>query len=126
MWTDSRRDKVKKLWALGLTMTEVGERLGKTRSAIAGLINRNNWQRNAPARQPQPRPVAQAVGVNPLPTPAAAPASVVPLHCTLEEIGRGCHYPFHGETYSFCGLETKPGSSYCEFHHEVCHKGVLK
>ena len=54
MWTDETRAKVKKLWSNGLTMTEIGERLGTTRNAIAGLISRNDWTRNAPARAPQP------------------------------------------------------------------------
>lgn len=38
MTREAYRDTVTALWAEGLTQKEIGERLGKTRNAIAGMI----------------------------------------------------------------------------------------
>jgi hypothetical protein len=40
VWTCELLDRVKILWAQGLTATEIGERVHKSRNAIIGKINR--------------------------------------------------------------------------------------
>ena len=40
VWTDERLDELKKLWAEGLSISQIGEALGVSRNAIAGKAHR--------------------------------------------------------------------------------------
>ena len=40
VWTDERLGELKKLWAEGLSISQIGEALGVSRNAIAGKAHR--------------------------------------------------------------------------------------
>jgi len=40
VWTDERLDELKKLWAEGVSISQIGEALGVSRNAIAGKAHR--------------------------------------------------------------------------------------
>jgi GcrA cell cycle regulator len=40
VWTDERLEEIKKLWAQGLSISQIGEALGVSRNAIAGKAHR--------------------------------------------------------------------------------------
>jgi len=129
--TQEQKETVKDMWQVkGLSLKQIGELFGKSRSAIAGIVSRNGWQKRAPEGFQHQRPkrnarrtvrptkqsAVQATGA---PVP---PSPVAPLHLKLEETRAGrCMYPYHGEQYTFCGHKTIDGSSYCEHHHKVCY-----
>lgn len=39
-WTEERTEEVERLWKMGLTADEVAERMGLTRNAVCGKLNR--------------------------------------------------------------------------------------
>jgi GcrA cell cycle regulator len=62
-WTAERVDALKKLWADGLSASQVAARLGVTRGSVTGKVNRLGLARDKPAprtasraRRPKPTP----------------------------------------------------------------------
>ncbi len=39
-WDEKRLEKLKKLWEMGLPISQIGEKLGVSRNAIAGKVHR--------------------------------------------------------------------------------------
>ncbi|KAA5801554.1 GcrA cell cycle regulator [Alkalicaulis satelles] len=71
-WTDERVETLKKLWADGLSASQIAKQLGGvTRNAVIGKVHRLGLSGRAapsrPARRPAPRPAAVRA-----PRPAAA------------------------------------------------------
>ena len=54
-WTEERLEMLKALWEEGLSISQIGERLGVTRNAVAGKAHRLNLRkRQSPiARKPK-------------------------------------------------------------------------
>ncbi|MEO1040097.1 MAG: GcrA family cell cycle regulator [Pseudomonadota bacterium] len=84
-WTEDRVETLKKLWADGLSASQIAKQLGGvTRNAVIGKVHRLGLSGRAapsrPTRRPaaprtaSPRPAAKAAA-KPKPAPASAPAT---------------------------------------------------
>jgi len=123
-------------------------RLGRhiTRNAVCGVVDRHIAENERPppkARAPKPMPSKRKRNVHnpagspnkryvsghgPRPTPIKPPPPPVPLpppllarNLDIMQLKDGdCRYPYGSGPYTFCGLATQPGSSYCRYHHRAC------
>jgi len=135
-WPEEQVDLLKKLWDEGLTAGAIGDRIGRTRSAILGLIHRKGWQRRSVTpriihlrqvgilkRGPKPRPRPTVADRVKLPIAARAPIIPEPpaLFKTIVALRDDeCHFSVSQESpHFFCGQPTADRSSYCPHHRAV-------
>lgn len=139
----TERDKlVLSLWKKGLTGSQIGEKLGTTRSAILGLINRLRAAGYVEYRAKQPRPKRKA---RPKPrkasekkldqfellisAPVVVPAPEPSKPLTIMELTRrSCRYILNDgkpSSFLYCGKTTEKGS-YCREHYKICFTVVQK
>lgn len=128
-WTDERTATLTRLWAEGLSASQIAARLGGiTRSGVIGKVHRLGVAERSLSPRPAPRrarPAAlQPVQKKPAPKPVVnADLKPAPsLGLTILEVGfRQCRFATHedGGEHRFCGHETVAGSSYCAAHKAV-------
>jgi GcrA cell cycle regulator len=94
-WTQEQVDALGKLWIEGLTTAEIGRRLGITKNAVVGKVNRLHLApRQSPIKRVEKPPVIELKG----------PACSWP-------IGHPREPGFH-----FCGAAPVTGKPYCTEH----------
>jgi GcrA cell cycle regulator len=146
-WTDERVELLKKLWADGLSASQIAAELGGvTRNAVIGKVHRLSLSGRAKPsggsvrtnRPKAPRPPRQArpvtvgntalkVIAQPLPRQRIVPIEDVvvpiPLRATILTLSdRTCKWPIGDptdETFCFCGHNPRQSSPYCEYHSRV-------
>src|ERR1043165_8904037 len=121
-WTDDRVELLKRLWADGLSASQIaGELGGITRNAVIGKVHRLGLSGRAKApSSPRPRrPHA----------PAREPIeNIMPIgqRCTLLELNEEkCHWPIGDPgqpDFFFCGGKTTTGTPYCGYHGRVAYQ----
>jgi GcrA cell cycle regulator len=152
-WTDERVDLLKKLWAEGLSASQIAGRLGGvTRNAVIGKVHRLGLSgRATSSRSSGPRPRRNHVpraprapsllfgtrgntALKPVyemePEPMPLEELVIPLHerasiLTLKEAM--CRWPIGdpGEPeFHFCGRKTCAALPYCEHHARMAYQPV--
>jgi GcrA cell cycle regulator len=93
-WTPERVERLAELFNQGLPTAEIGRRLGLTKNAVIGRLNRNAMTR----RVAPPKP---------------------PRRNVFEFAGPSCLWP-HGHpsdtNFHFCGARPLPGKPYCAEH----------
>jgi GcrA cell cycle regulator len=124
-WVADRIERLKALWNLGLSASQIGKEFGVSRNAVIGKIHRLQGYKPvrpkaqakppkaAPKWQPRPAPLVEPI--------APAVAEVPSLDLTLGELTAAvCHYP-HGNAapFTFCGQPTAAGSPYCTSHRRM-------
>ena len=141
-WTDDRVETLKKLWAEGLSASQIAREMGEgvTRNAIIGKVHRLKLSgRATPSRPPRPRakpaPKArvaakspsvqtrQQPSANPAP-PVAPPLEPKPLPSgeyatVLTLTNHICKWPIGDPAtpeFRFCGRRSRTGSPYCDTH----------
>ena len=142
-WPTQIIDRLKGLWAEGLSTTEIGRRLGMTKNAVIGKAHRLQLparpspirkQSAGPQRAPKPKRVSgptlaplQVRAATPPPPALAvallpAPGAAVPRSPASPDPGRNhlpCCWPL-GEAgraeFRFCDAATVPGKPYCGEH----------
>jgi GcrA cell cycle regulator len=142
VWTDLRVERLKALWAEGLSASEIAERLnGVTRNAVLGKLHRLKL---LGGRRPQPgacgpkpgrkrvaRPVRPHVQIRMaigLPAETYTPADdALPGEVArLEALGRHqCHWPVgdpKADDFAFCGRWMGAGP-YCDAHRRIAYAG---
>lgn len=144
LWTDARVDLLRKLWADGLTASEIVAKLdcGLTRSAVLGKVHRlglNGRVASGPAGRPPGAKVERKSGVNRQrvkglrrvkesrragDAAAAAPHPQEPLNGTgVPLLDRGrfqCSWEIDGATKNVCGQPVSHGVfSWCRHHCEI-------
>lgn len=152
-WTDERVELLKKLWADGLSASQIAAQLGGvTRNAVIGKVHRlslsgrakpaSSGPRPRKARPPQPhRPRAYVSGntalkVHAHPAPRRLPAPVpaedvvvpimlkVPLMALTDQM---CKWPLGdpgADDFCFCGYKSYNSLPYCEYHSRVAYQPV--
>lgn len=145
-WNEERVELLKKLWAEGLSASQIAGRLGEvTRNAVIGKVHRLGLSGRATTsrmKSHRPRPRAQAakrlarprfpqVGNSPLhrlyqadTEPYVPPAEelVIPLaeRRSIETLAEcDCRWPIgdpQESDFHFCGKKKVVGLPYCEFH----------
>jgi GcrA cell cycle regulator len=151
-WTDERVELLKKLWADGLSASQIaGELGGITRNAVIGKVHRLGLSGRAKApsssmprqRKPRapsmfraPRPMMRgntalahmpAYDYDPEPEPELI-ENIIPIgqRCTLLELdAEKCHWPIGDPgqpDFFFCGGKTGSGTPYCGYHARVAYQ----
>ena len=144
MWTDERVELLKKLWADGLSASQIANELGSvTRNAVIGKAHRLGLRG-------RPSPIRREEGHHAIPRPArTAPAAAIAEELTREVIApvvetsaplpplpaeappvpsagkvlrsgtKACSWPMGDPKqpgFHFCGEEAVPGRPYCAAH----------
>lgn len=138
-WTKALTEIAIDLWNKGLSGTQIGDHIGKTRNAVIGKLNRMGLTRHDKPHmtkakstirirkrpknyRPAPTPVITADHVlGPRPPPAPAPQdgiSLIQLHYYVH-----CAYPIHGHGADtrYCGAGTQ-GKTYCAQHQKIMYE----
>ena len=114
VWTDERLEELKKLWATGLSISQIGEALGVSRNAIAGKAHRMGLpKRPSPISKPKAeKPKVQQV----------VEEQDLPLRLELRQLvwsRSKCCWPTGDPKkngFLFCGEPVVPGKPYCLKH----------
>ena len=151
-WTDERVELLKRLWADGLSASQIAAELGGvTRNAVIGKVHRLSLsgrakQSSAPrprrpraTKAPRPqRPVTignTALKLQRAPQPRRLPALedvVVPIPLrksilALDE--KTCRWPIGdptAEDFSFCGHAPRENAPYCEYHARIAYQPQIE
>ena len=152
-WTEDRVELLKKLWADGLSASQIaGELGGITRNAVIGKVHRLGLSGRAKApsssvpRQRKPRAPSMYRAPRPMMrgnTALAMPAydydsepepelleNIIPIgqRCTLLELNdEKCHWPIGDPgqpDFFFCGGKTGTGIPYCGYHARIAYQPV--
>ncbi|WP_158747610.1 GcrA family cell cycle regulator [Acidisphaera sp. L21] len=153
-WTDEIIDRLKTLWAEGVSTAEIGRRIGVSKNAVVGKAHRLSLaarpspiRRGAPGEAPKRSPVRRVVGptlptmappppvevrppvaVAPRPVPTPSPAPVLrAVHRAPGGRLVACCWPI-GEpgtrSFRFCDDESLPGKPYCSTHAALAYVKV--
>ena len=144
-WTDERVEILKKLWAEGLSASQIAREMGEgvTRNAIIGKVHRLKLSgRATPSRPPRPRakpaskpkaaaaaapnrssssaPARQSAAMTPPPPPLEPKALPNGEFATVLTLTNHiCKWPIGDPAtpeFRFCGRRSKAGSPYCDTH----------
>lgn len=151
MWTEERVELLKKLWAEGLSASQVAKQLGGvTRNAVIGKIHRlglsgrattNRAPRARPStpRAAAPRPqqpsTPRPVEVKEEPAmPEPDPQPLVPVEVTPGQLAtvltlteHTCKWPIGDpgtDGFHFCGHKADPSMPYCATHAKLAYQPV--
>lgn len=128
-WTDERIAELRRLWAEGLSASQVAGEMGGglTRNAVIGKVHRLGLERR---RQARPRRRSNPISSYRLvPLPEWAPqlksqrGPTGPLNIRLLDLlPFHCRYPteeINDRAIGFCGHPTVHGTSWCEHHLKI-------
>ena len=151
-WTDERVELLKRLWAEGLSASQIAAELGGiTRNAVIGKVHRLglSGRAKAPAsaaprqRKARPQPLvrvarpasrgntalAHAYEYEPEPEPEVVD-NVIPMgqrRSLLELTESTCRWPIGdpgSADFYFCGGSTSPGAPYCGYHSRIAYQPI--
>ncbi len=144
-WTEERVETLKKLWADGLSASQIAKQLGGvTRNAVIGKVHRLGLSgRAAPSRPAAAAAPASRVHASAAaePAPAPAPAQTAPAPVDAKRMANGeyatvltlregmCKWPIGDPSdaeFRFCGRATRPGGAYCEAHAQMAYQPQAK
>ena len=114
VWTDERLEELKKLWAQGLSISQIGEALGVSRNAIAGKAHRMGLPK-------RPSPISKPKAEKPKVEPVVEEQDL-PLRLELRQLvwsRSKCCWPTGDPKkngFVFCGDTAVPGKPYCLPH----------
>ena len=114
VWTDERLEELKKLWAQGLSISQIGEALGVSRNAIAGKAHRMGLPK-------RPSPISKPKAEKPKAEPVVEEQDL-PLRLELRQLvwsRSKCCWPTGDPKkngFVFCGDTVVPGKPYCLPH----------
>lgn len=114
LWTPAAENLLKDLWNAGRTAREIGQRFSISRNAVLGRLHRLRHGVERRRKSSKPRRPREIVHFGPEPILVTL-ADLLPNHCRYicEGIGAEAKYCGHEKTFS---------SSYCAYHHGLCHQ----
>lgn len=131
-WSKERVEVLKKLWAEGLSASQIARTMGDvTRNAVIGKVHRlglsgrattsrKDRVRRATIPKPQPKPVvAEPVSVKEATLPGGDFATVMTLNGVM------CRWPIGdpgASDFHFCGNAVEDGGPYCPGHAELAYQ----
>lgn len=146
-WTDERVELLKRLWAEGLSASQIAQKLGAvTRNAVIGKVHRLGLSGRATPSRPSRRTAKPAVARPARATPAAAsaaprPAAPPPAPLEPAKLPSGefatvltlgshiCKWPIgdpDDASFRFCGRHAGAATPYCEAHARVAYQPQKK
>ncbi len=152
-WTTERVEQLKKLWADGLSASQIANELGNvTRNAVIGKVHRLGLSGRAKSpssaapRPRKPRPHTHMMRVRPAMRGNTALAyvheleadpepemieNIIPMgqRCTLLELSDDkCRWPIGdpgSSEFFFCGGKPMEGVPYCGYHSRLAYQPVV-
>lgn len=145
-WTEDRVEILSKLWAEGLSASQIAKQLGGvTRNAVIGKVHRLGLSGRATPSRPSKRKVAAPrataaapkalIPRKPRPAPVYTPPPPPPLEAKLMPNGEfatiltitesTCKWPIGDpstDDFRFCGRNTDSTSPYCTAHSSVAYQ----
>ncbi len=143
-WTDDRVEILSKLWAEGLSASQIATKLGGvTRNAVIGKVHRLGLSGRVKPKRKTKAPAARTTvtarkrpqvkrrtTARPAPTPPPIPLKAKPLpngeFATILTITEHlCKWPLGDPTSSdfrFCGRGTDKGEPYCKSHAQLAYQ----
>lgn len=145
-WNEERVELLKKLWAEGLSASQIAVQLGGvTRNAVIGKVHRLGLSGRAKTpsstvpRVRKPRPATMRPRLRFHGNTALAPqyeteaeldplANVVPMgpRVSILELNEStCRWPIGDpgkEGFAYCGSQTKEESPYCPYHSRIAYQ----
>ena len=138
-WDDERVELLKKLWAEGLSASQIASKMGGvTRNAVIGKVHRLGLSGRATPAKPKrgcsTSNISASAAVTkstPTPTTTSLPSAPEPEFTapiildtgdltTVATLQRNmCKWPVGDpatDDFHFCGQSTQPGKSYCAYH----------
>lgn len=131
-WTEERVELLKKLWAEGLSASQIARSMGDvTRNAVIGKVHRlglsgrattsrSERPRRATIPKPTPKPVVHEPEIVTEATLANGEfATVMTLNQNM------CRWPIGdpgSNDFHFCGQSTDGGSPYCDAHERMAYQ----
>ncbi|TBB57043.1 GcrA cell cycle regulator [Rhizobium ruizarguesonis] len=126
IWTDERVARLKRLWAEGLSASQIAAHLGGvSRNAVVGKIHKLQLPGRAGAGRIVPRQTSASNFDKLLPRQARV---VVPISKKLavhQLTERVCHWPVGDPLtadFSFCGADAPENSPYCVYHQRLAYQ----
>ena len=145
-WTEERVEMLKKLWADGLSASQIAAELGGiTRNAVIGKVHRlglSGRAKSPSSSSPRPRKArstgmmrvprssirgntALAYDYMPEPEPELIEIPIEQRKNLLQLTEATCHWPVGdpgSPDFFFCGGEANEGSPYCNYHSRVAYQ----
>ena len=146
-WTDERVELLKKLWADGLSASQIAAELGGvTRNAVIGKVHRlglSGRAKSPSSSAPRPRKArsgghmmrvprssmrgntALAYDYEPEPEPELIEIPIEQRKTLLQLNERTCHWPVGdpgSSEFFFCGGDTANDLPYCAYHSRVAYQ----
>ena len=149
-WTDERVELLKKLWADGLSASQIAAQLGGvTRNAVIGKVHRLGLSgrakspSNGSPRPRKPRSASMRPRLRFNGNTALAPhyeseldldplANIVPMGprvSILELTEATCRWPIGDpgtEGFAYCGSQTKAELPYCPYHSRIAYQPLAE
>lgn len=110
-WTEERLETLKDLWAKGLSITQIGLKIGVSRNAVVGKVHRMGL----PKRQ---SPIARS---SKPPMPKRRKSAPIGL---TEWDRNKCCWPIgdpKSDNFHFCGDKPEEGRPYCHHHCTIAY-----
>ena len=142
-WTEDRVEILSKLWAEGLSASQIAKQLGGvTRNAVIGKVHRLGLSGRAKPSRPvkrAPRPAAKTRTTTPAAPrmPRRAPPTPAPIPLEAKQLPDGkyatiltitehmCKWPIGDPSTSefrFCGRGTDKSDPYCKAHSQLAYQ----
>lgn len=135
-WTVERVETLRAQWAMGRSVKSIADLIGATRNQVIGKAHRlelpmHTASSHSPDRVRTKRPrqpykrktpfgVPRIFEFKVLPEPPAhAPDALNVAFADLDNLH--CRYPTKDHPLLFCGATIEDDSSYCAYHHALCH-----
>ena len=136
MWTEERVELLKKLWAEGLSASQVAKQLGGvTRNAVIGKAHRLKLSnRLSPIQQNNKKPVAKPVEekkpARKVANDISKPRDIDIKGISLAELkDKMCRWPIGDPKepdFRFCGCQAVAGLPYCGEHAKVAYQAATR
>lgn len=137
-WTDESVEKLRQLWAQGLTANEIAKKLGVTKNAIVGKVHRLCLTaRPSPIKS---KDTAEELPLQPdlIENVEEKPAVEVTKPHKNEELtniklvdldSHTCRWPIgdpRDDDFCFCGKKVRSGQTYCDEHSMQAYVKALR
>ncbi|MBQ8671259.1 MAG: global cell cycle regulator GcrA-like protein [Alphaproteobacteria bacterium] len=143
-WTEENIETLRKLWAQGLSASEIAKIMGITKNAVVGKVHRlcltarQSPIKNKEVAEPEIKPIIEIV---PQPIEEKKPVEEVkpivekrykkgPNNVKLMELdSHTCRWPIgdpRDEDFCFCGKKVRSGKTYCDEHSAIAYVKIQR
>ncbi len=130
-WTDEKVEKLKQLWAEGLTTGEIGRALEMSKNAVVGKAHRLGLEsRPSPIKRDEDAQAKKENSKTKKSSSAKSTAKSSDDVVTLTDLTlHSCRWPIgdpKDKDFHFCGKEAILGKPYCGEHIMTAYVGINK